>query len=101
MRYMASVGAQHPLSSCRIKIFIFYLGSEGIQKISKNYCLLLKVPRAKQKKKSLVWKEKVEVGRAYYMVTVLSTVLQAVPYADPHPPFHRKCAFDVGDCESC
>lgn len=26
--------------------------------------------------------------------------MQAVPYADPHPPFHRKCAFDVGDCKS-
>ena len=21
----------------------------------------------------------------------------AVPYADPNPPFERKCAFDVGD----
>jgi len=21
----------------------------------------------------------------------------AVPYADPRPPFHRKCAFDIGD----
>lgn len=26
-----------------------------------------------------------------------SLVEMAVPYADPHPPFHRKCAFDVGD----
>mmetsp|Transcript_44446 Transcript_44446/g.96647 ORF Transcript_44446/g.96647 Transcript_44446/m.96647 type:complete len:678 (-) Transcript_44446:296-2329(-) len=24
-------------------------------------------------------------------------VEMAVPYADPHPPFQRKCAFDVGD----
>jgi primary-amine oxidase len=27
----------------------------------------------------------------------MSLVEMAVPYADPHPPFHRKCAFDVGD----
>ena len=26
-----------------------------------------------------------------------SLVEMAVPYADPHPPFQRKCAFDVGD----
>lgn len=26
-----------------------------------------------------------------------SLVEMAVPYADPHPPFSRKCAFDVGD----
>jgi primary-amine oxidase len=26
-----------------------------------------------------------------------SLVEMAVPYADPNPPFHRKCAFDVGD----
>lgn len=26
-----------------------------------------------------------------------SLVEMAVPYADPHPPFERKCAFDVGD----
>lgn len=26
-----------------------------------------------------------------------SVVEMAVPYADPHPPFPRKCAFDVGD----
>lgn len=26
-----------------------------------------------------------------------SLVEMAVPYADPEPPFHRKCAFDVGD----
>lgn len=27
----------------------------------------------------------------------MSLVEMAVPYADPHPPFQRKCAFDVGD----
>lgn len=27
----------------------------------------------------------------------LSLVEMAVPYADPNPPFSRKCAFDVGD----
>lgn len=26
-----------------------------------------------------------------------SLVEMAVPYGDPHPPFQRKCAFDVGD----
>jgi len=26
-----------------------------------------------------------------------SLVEMAVPYADPRPPYHRKCAFDVGD----
>ena len=26
-----------------------------------------------------------------------SLVEMAVPYADPHPPYQRKCAFDVGD----
>lgn len=26
-----------------------------------------------------------------------SLVEMAVPYADPHPPFTRKCAFDIGD----
>ena len=26
-----------------------------------------------------------------------SLVEMAVPYGDPHEPFHRKCAFDVGD----
>ena len=25
-----------------------------------------------------------------------SLVEMCVPYADPNPPFHRKCAFDVG-----
>ena len=29
-----------------------------------------------------------------------SLVEMAVPYADTHAPFHRKCAFDVGDCKS-
>jgi len=27
----------------------------------------------------------------------LSLVEMAVPYGDPHPPFQRKCAYDVGD----
>jgi primary-amine oxidase len=26
-----------------------------------------------------------------------SLVEMAVPYADPHPPYQRKCAFDIGD----
>jgi primary-amine oxidase len=31
------------------------------------------------------------------VVKRMSLVEMAVPYADPNPPFHRKCAFDVGD----
>jgi len=31
------------------------------------------------------------------VVNKLSLVEMAVPYADPNPPFPRKCAFDVGD----
>ena len=31
------------------------------------------------------------------VVKRLSLVEMAVPYADPNPPFSRKCAFDVGD----
>jgi len=31
------------------------------------------------------------------VVNRLSLVEMAVPYGDPHPPFTRKCAFDVGD----
>jgi len=31
------------------------------------------------------------------VVSRASLVEMAVPYGDPHPPFQRKCAFDVGD----
>ena len=31
------------------------------------------------------------------VVNRASLVEMAVPYADPNPPFERKCAFDVGD----
>lgn len=31
------------------------------------------------------------------VINKLSLVEMAVPYADPNPPFPRKCAFDVGD----
>lgn len=36
-------------------------------------------------------------GRVRPVVHRLSAVEMAVPYGDPHAPFTRKCAFDVGD----
>ncbi|GAQ81207.1 Copper amine oxidase [Klebsormidium nitens] len=36
-------------------------------------------------------------GKVRPIVHRASLVEMAVPYADTNPPFHRKCAFDVGD----
>lgn len=36
-------------------------------------------------------------GRVRPIIHRMSLVEMAVPYADPNPPYTRKCAFDVGD----